>query len=75
LGDKQRTTLIMPRVRGSVRLIIKGFLDRMFGFIGASLKSQSITVTYHSSQSVTASGSFRFLPELRASSLPLWLAN
>jgi hypothetical protein len=36
---------------------------------------QSITVTYNSSLPVTASGSFHFLPGLRASSLPLWLAS
>jgi hypothetical protein len=34
-----------------------------------------LTITYNGSPSAIASGLFRFLPELRASSLPLWLAS
>jgi hypothetical protein len=40
----------------------------MIGFIGATVTiTLPISITYRNSQSVTASGSFRFLPGLRAS--------
>jgi hypothetical protein len=47
----------------------------MIGFVDASLQLHLITTTYNISQSVTAEGPFRFLPGLRAFSLPAWLAN
>jgi hypothetical protein len=47
----------------------------MIGFIGAALQLHLIKIIYNSTYSVSAQGTFRFLPGLRASSLPLWLAN
>jgi hypothetical protein len=72
--EKWESVNILSRVLGSVTCN-DGFWIARLDLLALLLQLHLITITYNSSQSVTASGSFRFLPGLRASSLPLWLSN